>query len=145
MADYARPETLVSTEWMSEHLNDPTVRVIEVDVDTFSYDEAFGVEGPWAQSRGGPLSTPDHFFQSTLGTTNLGTLTIAKNRMQQVINWVNASPHKSHALGYEFLSEWDSYEWTLHPNGGIEPGRHGGSICQRFHRASSFDPRMRAK
>jgi thiosulfate/3-mercaptopyruvate sulfurtransferase len=39
MADYARPETLVSTEWMSEHLNDPTVRVIEVDVDTFSYDE----------------------------------------------------------------------------------------------------------
>jgi hypothetical protein len=99
------------------------IYVILSPFDTFSYDEAFGVEGPWAQSRGGPLTTPDHFFQSTLGTPNLGTLELAKTRMQTVISWVNASAYKTSVLGYEFLSEWDSYEWTLHPSGGGEPGR----------------------
>jgi hypothetical protein len=99
------------------------IYIILSPFDTFSYDEAFGVEGPWAQSRGGPLSSPDYFFQSTLGTPNLGTLEISKNRLQTVINWVNASQYKSSVLGYEFLSEWDSYEWTLHPSGGSESGR----------------------
>jgi thiosulfate/3-mercaptopyruvate sulfurtransferase len=40
MADYAHPETLVSTEWVGQHLADPGVRIVEVDVDTKSYDEA---------------------------------------------------------------------------------------------------------
>ena len=40
MADYAHPETLVSTEWVNQHSNDPTVRVVEVDVDTKAYNEA---------------------------------------------------------------------------------------------------------
>ena len=40
MADYAHPEVLVSTEWVSKHSNDPKVRVVEVDVDTNAYDEA---------------------------------------------------------------------------------------------------------
>lgn len=31
---------VVSTSWVKEHLNDPTVRIIEVDVDTRAYDEA---------------------------------------------------------------------------------------------------------
>jgi thiosulfate/3-mercaptopyruvate sulfurtransferase len=39
MADYAHPETLVSTAWVAEHANDPKVRVAEVDVDTKAYDE----------------------------------------------------------------------------------------------------------
>lgn len=39
MSDYARPETLVSTAWVDEHLHDPGVRVVEVDVDTAAYDE----------------------------------------------------------------------------------------------------------
>ena len=37
--DYAHPETLVSTHWVSQHANDPNVRVVEVDVDTKAYDE----------------------------------------------------------------------------------------------------------
>lgn len=99
------------------------IYIILSPFDTFSYDEAFGIEGPWAQSRGGPLSSPDYFFQETLGTMNLQTLELAKARMQRVMTWVNSSPHKDHVLGYEFLSEWDSYEWTLHPQGGAEAGR----------------------
>jgi thiosulfate/3-mercaptopyruvate sulfurtransferase len=39
MANYAHPETLVSTNWVAEHASDPNVRVVEVDVDTKAYDE----------------------------------------------------------------------------------------------------------
>ena len=37
--DYAHPEVLASTEWVSQHVADPNVRVVEVDVDTKAYDE----------------------------------------------------------------------------------------------------------
>lgn len=39
MSAYAHPEVLVSTEWAAEHRIDPKVRLIEVDVDTSSYDK----------------------------------------------------------------------------------------------------------
>ena len=39
MSDYKHPEVLVSTEWAAEHLNDPKIRLVEVDVDTTAYDE----------------------------------------------------------------------------------------------------------
>jgi thiosulfate/3-mercaptopyruvate sulfurtransferase len=38
MADYAKPDSLVTTEWVAEHLSDPKVRLIEVDVDTAAYE-----------------------------------------------------------------------------------------------------------
>jgi thiosulfate/3-mercaptopyruvate sulfurtransferase len=38
MADYAYPEVLVSTAWVAEHLYDPNLRLIEVDVDTSVYE-----------------------------------------------------------------------------------------------------------
>ena len=39
MADYAHPESLVSTEWVAEHGNDANVRLVEVDVDTSAYEQ----------------------------------------------------------------------------------------------------------
>jgi len=39
MSDYKHPEVLVSTEWAAQHLNDPKIRLIEVDVDTTAYDQ----------------------------------------------------------------------------------------------------------
>ena len=39
MSEYKHPEVLVSTEWAAEHLNDPKVRLVEVDVDTTAYDQ----------------------------------------------------------------------------------------------------------
>ncbi len=33
------PDVLVSTDWVAQHLNDDTVRVVEVDVDTAAYDQ----------------------------------------------------------------------------------------------------------
>ncbi|MFI5055727.1 MAG: sulfurtransferase [Actinomycetota bacterium] len=39
MTDYANPNALVTTEWLEQHLDDPTVRVIEVDEDTNAYEK----------------------------------------------------------------------------------------------------------
>jgi thiosulfate/3-mercaptopyruvate sulfurtransferase len=39
MTEYKHPEVLVSTAWAQEHLNDPKIRVVEVDVDTTAYDQ----------------------------------------------------------------------------------------------------------
>ncbi len=39
MADYARPEVLVDTQWVADHLKDPKVRVIEVSVDQAAFDQ----------------------------------------------------------------------------------------------------------
>jgi len=35
---YAHPEVLVETDWVAQHMNDPKVRLVEVDVDTSAYD-----------------------------------------------------------------------------------------------------------
>jgi thiosulfate/3-mercaptopyruvate sulfurtransferase len=39
MASYAHPGALVETEWLAAHLDDPTIRVIEVDEDTSAYQK----------------------------------------------------------------------------------------------------------
>jgi thiosulfate/3-mercaptopyruvate sulfurtransferase len=39
MTDYKHPEVLVTTQWAADHLNDPKVRLVEVDVDTTAYDQ----------------------------------------------------------------------------------------------------------
>jgi thiosulfate/3-mercaptopyruvate sulfurtransferase len=39
MQSYAHPEVLVSTDWVTTHLNDPNVAIVEVDVDTKAYEE----------------------------------------------------------------------------------------------------------
>src|SRR6202158_2654279 len=39
MSEYKHPEVLVCTEAAAGHLNDPKVRLIEVDVDTTAYDQ----------------------------------------------------------------------------------------------------------
>ena len=39
MAEYAHPESLVSTQWVADHGGDANVRLVEVDVDTSAYDE----------------------------------------------------------------------------------------------------------
>jgi thiosulfate/3-mercaptopyruvate sulfurtransferase len=36
--EYAHPEVLVDTDWVAQHLNDPQIRCVEIDVDTTMYD-----------------------------------------------------------------------------------------------------------
>ncbi|MFP5288190.1 MAG: sulfurtransferase, partial [Thermoanaerobaculia bacterium] len=35
---YAHPEVLVSTQWLAEHLDDPSLRIVESDEDVLLYD-----------------------------------------------------------------------------------------------------------
>ena len=37
-SSYAHPETLVTTEWVAQHLNDPAVRIVEADEDPLLYE-----------------------------------------------------------------------------------------------------------
>ncbi|MFQ5930619.1 MAG: rhodanese-like domain-containing protein, partial [Acidobacteriota bacterium] len=39
MAEYAHPEVLVTTDWVEQNLQDPNLRLVEVDVDTELYDQ----------------------------------------------------------------------------------------------------------
>jgi thiosulfate/3-mercaptopyruvate sulfurtransferase len=39
VSDYANPDVLVTTDWLEEHLDDPSIRVIEVDEDTSAYEK----------------------------------------------------------------------------------------------------------
>ena len=39
MSEYANPDALVSTEWVAEHLNDGTFKLVEVDEDTDAYEK----------------------------------------------------------------------------------------------------------
>jgi len=39
MGDYEHAQVLVSTEWVAQHADDPKVRLVEVDVDTSSYQK----------------------------------------------------------------------------------------------------------
>src|SRR5438105_15645745 len=36
---YAHPEVLVDSNWVVSHVSDPKVKIVEVDVDTTSYDK----------------------------------------------------------------------------------------------------------
>ncbi len=40
MAEYAHPEALVETDWVKEHLDNPGIKIVEIDVDTESYDSS---------------------------------------------------------------------------------------------------------
>ena len=39
MSEYKHPEILVSTEWVAQNRNSPTLRLVEVDVDTTAYNQ----------------------------------------------------------------------------------------------------------
>jgi thiosulfate/3-mercaptopyruvate sulfurtransferase len=55
---YANPAALVSTQWVADHVNDPKVRLLEVDVDTSAYGQghiagAVGIN--WTTQLGDPI------------------------------------------------------------------------------------------
>src|SRR3954471_4259926 len=39
MAEYTHPDALVETDWLADRLDDPAIRVIEVDEDTTAYEK----------------------------------------------------------------------------------------------------------
>ena len=51
--EYSHPEVLVDTRWVEEHLNDPNIRIVEVDYDSltnYHLGHILGAQNiPWAQ------------------------------------------------------------------------------------------------
>ena len=55
---YAKPDVLVSTEWVAQHLNDPSVRIIESNEDMLLYPSGHvtnAVQVDWAADLNDPL------------------------------------------------------------------------------------------
>ncbi len=55
---YAHPDALVSTQWVAEHLNDPTVRIVESNEDPLLYPSGHipgAVEVDWVRDLNHPL------------------------------------------------------------------------------------------
>ncbi len=57
MSTYANEEILVETDWVADHGRDAKVRLVEVDVDTFSYDEGH-IQGAIGWTGNGSSATP---------------------------------------------------------------------------------------
>lgn len=83
------------------------INIVISPFSTYWYDDSFGMEGPWSVANGGPLEDLNEFFQTP------ETLEIAKNRVTAVMGWVNESEHGHRVIGYEALSEWNDWNWTL--------------------------------
>ncbi len=81
MAEYAHPEVLVSTAWVAEHRNDANVRLVEVDVDTTSYDEghiAGALGWNWSSQLCDTLRRdiiPKDEFEQLMGQAGIGNAT----------------------------------------------------------------------
>jgi thiosulfate/3-mercaptopyruvate sulfurtransferase len=55
---YARPEALVSTQWVADHLNDPSIRIVESNEDILLYDKGHipgAVKIDWVGDLNDPL------------------------------------------------------------------------------------------
>jgi len=81
MADYAHPESLVSTDWVADHGSDADVRLVEVDVDTSAYDSghiAGAVGWNWQSQLQTTLSrdlVSKEGMESLLGSAGIDTTT----------------------------------------------------------------------
>ncbi len=78
MADYAHPDSLVSTEWIAEHGGDANLRLVEVDVDTAAYEQghiAGAVGWNWQSQLQQPvrrdLATKEE-IEELLGSSGIG-------------------------------------------------------------------------
>ena len=71
MADYFKPEVLVSTDWVDQHKKDEDVRIAEVDVDTEAYQEGH-IEGSVGWNWKTQLC--DTMFRDLVPRKNLETL-----------------------------------------------------------------------
>ena len=71
-------EVLVTAEWVAEHLNDPKVRIVEVDVDTKAYSEGHipGATGwDWGKQLCDTLRRdiiPKAQFEKLMGESGIG-------------------------------------------------------------------------
>jgi 3-mercaptopyruvate sulfurtransferase SseA len=113
--DYANPKALVSTAWVAEHLNDPNIRLLEVDVDTGAYASGHipgAASIPWAQA-----ANEDGTFKSAEQLRQLyGSKGITPDKA--VVTYCRIGERSSHTwfvlkelLGFPNVKNYDG-SWT---------------------------------
>jgi thiosulfate/3-mercaptopyruvate sulfurtransferase len=58
MAEYTNPDALIETDWLAEHIGDPSIRIIEVDEDITAYEKGHipgAVQWNWFRDLHDPL------------------------------------------------------------------------------------------
>jgi thiosulfate/3-mercaptopyruvate sulfurtransferase len=85
MTTYARPEVLVNTQWVDDHLNDPNIRLLEVGWDTSEYESGHipGTVAAWGftdiqqpDSNNLPSKAQIETMLSQAGITNSDTVIV---------------------------------------------------------------------
>jgi thiosulfate/3-mercaptopyruvate sulfurtransferase len=148
--EYAHPEVLVTTEWLGEHLNDPGVRVLEVDYDPAAAYELGHIPGSvlidWKRDINDPLRRD----------------ILSKQQFEQLLGRIGAGPDTTLVLYGDFRNWFAAFAyWTFtiygHPtirllNGGrrkwIDEGRDTNEAVPTFaateYRASELDRSLRS-
>jgi thiosulfate/3-mercaptopyruvate sulfurtransferase len=93
MPDYAHPEVLVSTDWLGQHLDDPTVRVLEVDYDPSSAYELGHIPGSFLVD-----------WKRDINDTVRRDI-LSKEQFEQLLSRVGATPDTTLVL-YGDLRNW---------------------------------------
>ena len=91
---YARPDVLVSTDWVAAHLEDPAVRIVESDEDLLLYETGHvpgAVKIDWVTELNHPV-TRDYVgpaeMQALLRSRGIG-------RDTTVVSWRPSSTHRA--------------------------------------------------
>ena len=102
---YANPDSLVSTEWLAAHLDDPSIRIIESDEDVLLYETghipgAFKVD--WHTDLNDPL-VRDYVsaeqFQATQLGDSLDAVRIVGIEQHRAGEFVAAEPRRQRRIG----------------------------------------------
>lgn len=114
--EYSNPEVLVDTQWVEEHLDDPTLRIVEVDYDSQANYHLGHIPGaqniPWAQ-----VLNDDGTFKSA---KELSDIYLSKEILpsNEVITYCRIGERSSHSwfvlkylLGYPDVKNYDG-SWT---------------------------------
>ena len=130
MADYAHPESLVSTEWVAEHGNDGNVRLVEVDVDTSAYDQghiAGAVGWNWTSQ-----------LQETLARD-----IISKSAMEELLGKAGIDNNTTVVLygdNNNWFAAWAFWQIRLYGHGDVKLMNGGRAKWEAESRSLTTDP-----
>ena len=130
MADYAHPESLVSTEWVAEHGNDGNVRLVEVDVDTSAYDQghiAGAVGWNWTSQ-----------LQETLARD-----IISKSAMEELLGKAGIDNNTTVVLygdNNNWFAAWAFWQIRLYGHGDVKLMNGGRAKWEAEGRSLTTDP-----
>jgi 3-mercaptopyruvate sulfurtransferase SseA len=137
MTGYVNPNILVSTDWVSEHLSDPHVRIVEADEEVHFYDSGHipgAVNIPWEEAvrEDGTFRSAEEIravYESQGVTPDKDVITYCRIGERSALTWFVL--HE--LMGYRRVRNYDG-SWTEWGNGvGLpiaNPSAVGAAVSQ---------------